>query len=90
MKVTRESLKNTGFKPGKGIYKNQYCLKMNGHLFIVDFNEKSGTHRFSTETNLNSHHITHIDEIFGFIADDFYKLGKIDKTYEIQNVLGIQ
>ena len=82
--ITEDVLKALGCeKVGK-----QWQFRMHGYEFV--FKPDQGGHwTFITPGYKHGHSVTHLDECFGFIAEDLYEAGRVQKLVEIRDALGI-
>ena len=67
--------------------KNGFQFKSRG--FIFSFVRTTNPQHWSFCTEQDSHYVTHLDECFGFIAQDFFKAGIEEGKREIRKALGI-
>lgn len=65
----------------------QWQFRMHGYEFI--FTPAGGHWNFIPPGRKHGHSVTHLDECFGFIAEDLYESGRQQKLSEIRDALGI-
>lgn len=83
MRLTRVILRSLGF-----------AEKHNGHFQMIDkkytfhlYEKSQGSFEFSLDDNEVSHTVSHVEELFSFIADDSFNSGKRVAKKELRNWL---
>ncbi len=82
--ITKELLLSLGsYANGDG-----YTLPSRDYTF--HFRQDGPSWEMTSVDSLISHTVTHIEECFGFIAEDFHRFGHEEKEKEFRECLGIR
>jgi hypothetical protein len=90
MKITPELLKDLGFeqqKKNNGIEIDEWRMKMHGYLFTVKGNAPVWRFYSPGSYEPHCHHVTDVEEIFGFLCEDMWHSGFKAAKQEIREWL---
>lgn len=93
MEINEKNLKLIGFSKEKNKKSEVYFLMSNGYKICLsrvtdDVGKPLGkSWRLYYINELKAHWITHIDEIFGLIAEDFYNSGEKEAKKQVKDFL---
>jgi len=84
--ITVEVLKALGCKEENGGYE----FKMHGYLFRFEPDSQHWNYIGPGAPSKMGHSATHLDEVFGFLAEDMHLAGQEFKLQELREFLGIK